>query len=90
MCIGGYQGGTRKGFLIINSWGSGWVRGPPGKFDDIPPGSFWADYAVVDRMLRQQDSYAVSDVSGFKRRKIVPDDWIVKERIWRPLVANAR
>lgn len=80
MCIAGYQGGSRKGFLIINSWGADWVKGPTGRFADIPPGSFWADVQTVDRMLRQEDSYAVSDVEGFKRRKILPDDWIVRDR----------
>lgn len=87
MCIAGYQGGQRKGFLIINSWGSGWVSGPTGRFDDIPPGSFWADVQTVDRMLKQGDSYAVSDVNGFKRRKILPDDWIVRQRVLRPFLA---
>jgi hypothetical protein len=78
MCIAGYRG-DRKGFLIVNSWGERWVSGPTGKFQDIPPGSFWAEASVVDRMLRQSDSYAVTDVDGFRRRKINPDDWIVAQ-----------
>jgi hypothetical protein len=77
MCIAGYQGGKRPGFLIVNSWGSRWLAGPPGKFSDIPDGAFWADFTVVDRMLMQGDSYAVAGVEGFRRRKIDPSDWIV-------------
>lgn len=80
MAICGYRGDARKGFLIVNSWGPDWVKGPTGKFADIPPGSFWADVTTVDRMLRQQDSYAVSDIEGFRRRKINPEDWIVQRR----------
>jgi hypothetical protein len=79
MCIAGYQGGRRPGFLIVNSWGSRWLAGPPGKFADIPDGAFWADFAVVDRMLKQGDSYAVAGVDGFRRRKIDPSDWIVSQ-----------
>jgi hypothetical protein len=83
MCIAGYQGGKRPGFLLVNSWGSRWLSGPPGKFTDIPEGSFWADFTVVDRMLMQSDSYAVAGVDGFRRRKIDPSDWIVSHP-WRP------
>lgn len=74
MCIIGYRA-DKPGFLILNSWGPNWVKGPKGKFDDIPDGSFWATEAVVERMLKQQDSYAVANAEGFRRRKLSPDDW---------------
>jgi len=77
MCIAGYQGGKRPGFLLVNSWGNRWLSGPAGKFSDIPEGSFWADFDIVDRMMMQGDSYAVAGVDGFRRRKIDPSDWIV-------------
>ena len=84
MCIAGYQGGKRPGFLLVNSWGNRWLSGPPGRFADIPEGSFWADFNVVDRMLKQGDSYAVAGVEGFRRRKIDPSDWIVSLPLpWR-------
>lgn len=92
MTIAGYQGGARPGFLIVNSWGERWVSGPIGKFADVPPGSFWADVSTVDRMLSQQDSYAVAGVEGFKRRKFEAPDWVVfqkKERMFEPLFALA-
>jgi hypothetical protein len=76
MSIIGYRA-DRPGFLILNSWGEGWVTGPKGKFDDIPEGSFWAEFAVVDRMLKQDDSYCVSGTTGFPKRRIPRDDWFV-------------
>lgn len=85
MCIAGYQGGSRPGFLVVNSWGDRWVAGPTGRFADIPAGSFWADLVVVDRMLRQGDSYAVAGVDGFRRRKIDPADWTVSQPVSRRL-----
>ncbi len=84
MCIAGYQGGKRPGFLVVNSWGSRWLGGPSGRFTDIPEGSFWADFTVVDHMVRQGDSYAVAGVDGFRKRKIEPKDWIVSQpQAWR-------
>jgi hypothetical protein len=82
----------RAGFLIKNSWGARWINGPKGTFEDIPDGSFWAEASVVDRMLRQKDSYAVANAEGFKRRKIRPDDWVVtvqKNERWNDVFAFA-
>lgn len=76
MAIIGYRE-DRPGFLILNSWGEDWIEGPLGKHGDIPLGSFWAETAVVHRMLMQGDSYAVSDVGGFPKTRIDPADWIV-------------
>ncbi len=83
MFIAGYRS-DRAGFLIVNSWGPGWVSGPKGKYDDIPDGSFWAESSVVERMLRQRDSYAIANADGFKRRAIDPGDWIVHNQNRRP------
>lgn len=77
MLIAGYRGGSRPGFLIVNSWGPNWIKGPKGSYPDIPEGSFWAESSVVDRMLKQEDSFAVSGVGGFKKARIAPEDWIV-------------
>lgn len=60
----------RKLFLILNSWGENWCSGP--LFEDQPKGSFYADYDVVDRMLRQGDSYNLVDLNGFRPKKL---DW---------------
>lgn len=77
MAIIGYRA-DKPGFLILNSWGSGWITGPKGKFEDTPDGSFWAAESTVDRMLKQGDSYAVANADGFRKRKIDPSDWVVQ------------
>ena len=54
--------------LIDNSWGPDWIDGP--RPFDIPRGSFFAEAEVIDKMLRQGDSYAISGVSGFEKTKV--------------------
>lgn len=76
MCISGYQKKTannklRDGLLIDNSWGSSWIKGGKGTIP-MNDGAFWADAAVVDRMLAQGDSFALSSFSGFPKKQI---DW---------------
>lgn len=78
MCVIGirYQanGSPRDGALILNSWGN-YVGG--GKFPpDQPDGSFWADRAAMDRILGQNDSYAIGSVDGFAFRKIDNAAWL--------------
>lgn len=76
MAIVGYRGGNRPGFFILNSWGDQAHTGPVYPAD-APPAGFWADWDVVDRMLKQSDSFALADVLGFPARK-VPDDWFIR------------
>jgi hypothetical protein len=74
MAIDGYHTeGQREFGHVVNSWGSSYHRGPLG-WGSPPEGGFWADAAVLDRMLRQGDSWAFSGVTGFPRRKL---DWFV-------------
>lgn len=92
LLVAGYRA-DRPGFLVINSWGPDWIKGPKGKFEDIPDGAFWAEATVVDRMLRQGDSFAVANASGFVKRKIDPLDWVVDsrkdKRLFQPFFALA-
>ena len=74
MAIIGYQAAPRQGFFILNSWGPNAHTGPVGKGNG-PTAGFWADYATVDRMLKQGDSWAFSDAVGFPARQI---DWYLK------------
>lgn len=53
---------------IQNSWGPNWISGP--KYLDQPDGSFWVDAQVLDRMLKQGDSWAFSSYEGFKPQKL--------------------
>lgn len=67
----GYRGGSRRGFLIWNSWGPSWISGP--KYpDDQPDGSFWCDWDTVARMISGRDTFAYSNYIGFPRQDI---DW---------------
>lgn len=57
----------RPGLLCQNSWGPNWISGPTRH--DQPPGSFWVDADVADKMLRGGDSFAISNLVGWQRRK---------------------
>jgi hypothetical protein len=60
------------GLLCLNSWGTKWISGP--KFPaDQPDGSFWVTVPVSDRMLAGNDSYAVSHLKGFPKRRLRHD-----------------
>jgi hypothetical protein len=66
MALIGYQT-KRPGGFIMNSWGPDYNSGPVGA-GDPPSGGFWADDSTIDYMLRQGDSWAFSNVSGFPSR----------------------
>jgi hypothetical protein len=85
MAIDGYRS-DRRGFHIRNSWGADAHTGPVGKGDPSTAG-FWADEAVVEKMLREGDSWAFSGVGGFKKRD---PDWFIDHRneVVRPLQFN--
>lgn len=65
--IVGVCGGERPGAFLLNSWGASAHTGPQGRGRPSPAG-FWADADVVDRMLRQGDSWAFSQFQGFPAR----------------------
>ena len=57
----------RPGLLCDNrSWGERWISGPTRH--NQPEGTFWVDADTVNRMLRQQDSYAIANVTNFENR----------------------
>lgn len=61
----------RPGAYCLNSWGES-AHGPPA--DDAPPGGFWVDAEVVERMVRQDDSFAFSQFDGFPEQSL---DWLL-------------
>ena len=68
------NGSPRDGALIMNSWGN-YVGG--GKWpDDMPDGCFWASRETVQRILSQNDSWAIGSVDGFGWRDIHHDGWL--------------
>lgn len=70
MLIIGVDDTKRPGALIQNSWGSNWVSGPT-RYNQ-PLGSFWADAEIVERMLADEDSFALSNYLGYPR-VLLPD-----------------
>lgn len=71
----GVRDDNRKGFLVVNSWGSDWISGPTGPFD-IPPGSYWVDWATFDAMTKEGDCIVFSDAVGFPARTL---DWFTRK-----------
>lgn len=55
----------RPGALIINSWGKDWVSGPTRH--NQPAGSFWCDAKVIDKVMKQGASVALSNYKGYPR-----------------------
>jgi hypothetical protein len=89
MAIIGVRGGSRTGGFILNSWGNRAHTGP--RFPaDAPSAGFWADADVIERMVRQGDSFALSDVAGFPSRKM-PNWWVQAPArdLFEPLFALA-
>lgn len=78
--------GKERAF-VLNSWGDEAHTGGVWP-EDMPVSGFWADAAVIDRMVRQGDSFAYSDMTGFPSRR-VPIDWVVQAQDARPLFALA-
>lgn len=68
----------RPGAAIINSWGNYLTYTAPRYPHDLPDGVFWADRKVVEGMLAQGDSWAVSE-TAFKYRDINHNDWLGAE-----------
>ncbi len=66
--------GAEEGGFLLNSWGDSAHTGPAWPAD-MPIAGFWADAAVLDRMLKQGDSFTLADVAGFPQRKL---DWFVQ------------
>ena len=75
MAIDGYhtEGGREYGH-IVNSWGTSWISGPVGWGSPGGDG-LWAEASVIDRMVKQGDTWAFSGVTGFPARKL---DWFIR------------
>lgn len=63
--IGCHDGAGRRGFLILNSWGTHWIRGPQ-KFGDEPGGSFWVSYSDAAKILSYGDAFVLLDIPSLK------------------------
>jgi len=61
MVICGVSDGKSKRALLLNSWGTNWIRGPKWLGDE-PDGSFWISKRDAEKILSYGDSYAVLPV----------------------------
>jgi len=52
---------SSRGALVLNSWGTRWVRGPQ-KHGDEPLGSFWVNPTDMNRILKQGGSFAIGSL----------------------------
>jgi hypothetical protein len=71
MLIGGVRF-DRPGACILQSWGPNVPEGP--RALDQPTFSFWAERSVVERILSQGDSWALSKAADFVARPL-PERW---------------
>lgn len=65
----------REGAAVINSWGNYLQYTAPRWPEDLPDGVFWVDRRVMERILAQGDSWAISEVA-FKWRDIDHLRWL--------------
>lgn len=68
MCFTGVRYEPRPGLLCQNSWGA--FNSGPKYPDDQPDGSFWVEEKTATRMLSGGDSFALSHIKGFPKRKL--------------------
>jgi hypothetical protein len=70
MCVVGYDGSAASGeryFYVLNSWGP---SSHPMSLQSEPPGGFWVTWKDMDRIVKQNDSWAFSSFDGFPSREI--------------------
>jgi hypothetical protein len=63
MCVTGYRA-DKNWFLIDQSWGPDQPNGPIGDMD-IPSYSFWIEANVMDRMVKQGDTWILTGLNGW-------------------------
>lgn len=62
----------KPALLCMNSWGMDNPKGPLALGQ--PTNTFWVDARTADRMLKQEDSWALCDFDGYPARTL-PDSW---------------
>lgn len=65
----------KRAFLVIQSWGPNVPPGP--RTLNQPDNSFWIKWETMAKILRQGDSYAVSDHDGFPAQEL---PWFVQRK----------
>lgn len=82
MCVIGYDGSASQPYwYILNSWGADAHGTPP---DDAPPGGFWITRGDMNAIVKQGDSFALSQFDGFPS-----NEWIIITSRERPATLPA-
>jgi hypothetical protein len=71
MMWSGFDADKRR-FCVEQSWGQNCPDGPT--YLGQPDNSFWIDWQTADRMLRQEDSFALSTFDGFPSQELT---WLI-------------
>lgn len=71
MCIAGVRF-DREGACVLQSWGPKRPQGPLGL--DQPSFSFWAERGPIEKILAQDDSWALAKAADFVKRDL-PASW---------------
>lgn len=74
MCVIGYDVDPEPCFFILNSWGPN----AHGRQPDGPSGGFWVPASVIQKIVGQGDSFAISTFEGFPAQQWDLD--ILKQR----------
>lgn len=69
MAVVGFDGtkGAKGRFYVLNSWGP---TAHPAPLNGEPPGGFWVEWSDMEYITQQGDSWAYSDLQGFKARDL--------------------
>lgn len=69
MAVVGFDGtkGVKGRFYVLNSWGE---TAHPAPLNGEPPGGFWIEFADMDYITKQNDSWAFSDFDGFPAQEL--------------------
>lgn len=76
-------GKDAKAFVIQNSWYAGWLSGDhhfvdakAGEKVELPEGCFLIEWSVMESMLNEGDSFAMSAIDGFPKREPETLSWL--------------
>jgi len=83
MCLVAYDGSAGAGkeyFYCLNSWGE---NAHPDPMQGEPPGGFWISFNDVNRICREGDAWAISNLDGFPARDVIDWDQLLNARVAR-------
>lgn len=76
----GSLGAGKEYLYVLNSWGE---DAHPKPMQGEPPGGFWITLADADRICRDGDAWAISNLDGFVARNVIDWDQLLNARVTR-------